>query len=500
MFSQTLDNDKGYDNSRNDNYGNTTAAYADAEPVGVSNNGESNPFLVKKQPTRCRDPLFAVLLLVNVAAIVGVTIRYSGDVIKSFTEDDADADANADADADAEKIDYTGIIYTAIATAAIASGLSAVTMQVMICIPGILIKAALFFNIGLSLVMAALGFLYGGIIAGIIGIVFFALMVCYARAVWSRIPFATANLKTGCAAIRANCGVTIISYIITAVAFAWSVLWSLCVAGVQDKLYTCDENDVCSNPNYGLLFLLFLSFFFTHQVLQNCVHVTVAGVTGTWWFNPQESGFCSGAVFGALGRTFTTSFGSICFGSLLVAIIQATRQLAESARQNDDVGQLLACCVDCILSCLESILEYFNKWAFVYVGLYGYGYCEAGKNVIQLFKDRGWEAIIADDLVGMVLFMVSLIVGLVTGGLAMSFVSLTNWFDNWPYKGPEWVAFAVGLVVGLVLCSILMSVIASSVNATIVLFAEGPAEFEKNHPELSAEMREAWQSAHPGCF
>lgn len=37
--------------------------------------------------------------------------------------------------------------------------------------------------------------------------------------------------------------------------------------------------------------------------------------------------------------------------------------------------------------------------AFVYVGLYGYSYIEAGKNVITLFKNRGWEAIIADDLI-----------------------------------------------------------------------------------------------------
>ena len=39
--------------------------------------------------------------------------------------------------------------------------------------------------------------------------------------VWSRIPFATANLKTGFAARRAN-GV------------AWPILWSLVVDGVQD--------------------------------------------------------------------------------------------------------------------------------------------------------------------------------------------------------------------------------------------------------------------------
>lgn len=67
------------------------------------------------------------------------------------------------------------------------------------------------------------------------------------------------------------------------------------------------------------------------------------------------------------------------------------------SRENGDAG-ILACIAECLLSCLAGLVEYFNKWAFVYVGIYGYGYIEAGKNVIQLFKNRGWEAIIADDL------------------------------------------------------------------------------------------------------
>lgn len=68
--------------------------------------------------------------------------------------------------------------------------------------------------------------------------------------------------------------------------------------------------------------------------------------------------------------------------------------------------------------------------AFIYVGLYGYGYCEAGKSVMTLFRDRGWDAIIADDLIGMVLGMLSLVVGLITGGFTLIFVDQTSWFDE----------------------------------------------------------------------
>jgi hypothetical protein len=159
------------------------------------------------------------------------------------------------------------------------------------------------------------------------------------------------------------------SYVFTALGFAWTVVWFVTLAGIQDKIISCTnevidgiEVTTCTNPNYLYLFLLFLSFFFTHQVLQNCVHCTVAGTVGSWWFSPSSSGCCASAVFGAFIRTLTTSFGSICFGSLLVAFIQALRQILNSARQNDELGATLACCIDCLLSCIEGLLEYFNKW------------------------------------------------------------------------------------------------------------------------------------------
>jgi len=497
--------------SQSDNMPVANATMVQASPYDHSTNAgyQENPFLVKKQPTKCRDPVFAVLLYANVAAIIGVFIKFGTNPFADTAEQQQQQQQN---NGEIVENDYTGVIYSSIATAGFAAVLSAIMLQILMCIPGILIKVALLFNVALAGLAAAAGFLTGNFILGIIGSIFFALMVCYARFVWNRIPFATANLKTGCAAIRANCSVVFLSYIFTALACGWSILWSLAVAGIQDTLIDCVEQPsangdgstvtVCTNPNYGIFFLLFISFFFTHQVLQNCVHTCVAGVVGSWWFTPESSGFCSSAVFGSFLRTMTTSFGSVCFGSLLVAIIQALRQIAEQARQNDDVGQLLACCIDCILSCLQSIIEYFNKWAFVYVGVYGYGYCEAGKSVIQLFKDRGWEAVIADDLVGMVLFFLSLIVGLVTAGLGVLLVKTTTLWDDFAPGEDAAMIFAgiIGLIIGLVICSILMSTIASSVNTAIVLFADAPAEFEKNYPELSSEMREAYMTAHPGCL
>ena len=157
----------------------------------------------------------------------------------------------------------------------------------------------------------------------------------------------------------------------------------------------------------------------------------------------------------------------------------------------------------CILQCLADILEYFNKWAFVYVGLYGYSYIEAGKNVFTLFKNRGWEAIIADDLISNVFFFLSLSVGGICAGIGYAFNenSFGGIFADAIDTGlsVSTTNAVLGFIIGLVLSSILFSTIGSAVNAVIVCFAEGPAEFEANHPELSRKMRETWLQFYPNC-
>lgn len=124
-------------------------------------------------------------------------------------------------------------------------------------------------------------------------------------------------------------------------------------------------------------------------------------------------------------------------------------------------------------------------------------YLKAGKSVIELFKNRGWEAIIADDLVGNVLFLISLLVGLVMGGIGLLTEEFGDLLDE-SAGNNRVIAFFLGFLVGLVITSILMSTIASGVNSVIVLFAEAPREFQSNHPELSRQMIDAWDLVYPG--
>ena len=298
---------------------------------------------------------------------------------------------------------YIGVAYFVSVCGLFSIGLSTVALGFMMKFSNMLVKMALFFSIGLSLGVGIMGLLSGQILMGVMGLVSFAFGVCYAYFVWGRIPFAAANLNTALSAVKSNMGLAGVAYFFLFVAFGWSIWWSVAAGGAMDGVGS------------GIVFLFLVSYYWVHQVLQNMVHVTVAGVIGTWWFVPDEaSSCCSPALKDSFVRACTYSFGSICFGSLLVAVVQALRTLQHMLRENDDFN-FLVCIIDCILACIQSIIEYLNTWAYVYVGLYGYSYLEAGRNVITLFQNKGWTTIITDDLAQNVLLMMSVGIGLVSG-------------------------------------------------------------------------------------
>ena len=64
---------------------------------------------------------------------------------------------------------------------------------------------------------------------------------------------------------------------------------------------------------------------------------------------------------------------------------------------------------------LEGVMHYFHQWAYVYVGIYGYSYLKSGKMVLELFIQRGWTAIIADNLVNYVFNCLTLVLAIMNG-------------------------------------------------------------------------------------
>lgn len=226
--------------------------------------------------------------------------------------------------------------------------------------------------------------------AGIVFLVFSVFyIICFISWI-PRIPFSVLILQTVIDVSKNYGHVFVVSLIGGIIATAFGAWFSVTLVSIYAKWVpgnaSCDVSGGCSWAKViGLIaFVTFAGYWIT-EVLKNIIHVTISGVYGSWYFCSQKpSGFPKGATRGAFKRSVTYSFGSISFGSLLVAIIQLMRQACSIAKQNEQaqgntLGTILFCVLGCFISLLDWLVQFFNEYAFSYIALYGKAYVPAAK-------------------------------------------------------------------------------------------------------------------------
>ena len=192
-------------------------------------------------------------------------------------------------------------------------------------------------------------------------------------------------------------GLFCVAFFMLLVTALYCLTFTLAEIGIYFHLENEDASDKTETLAY---FVLLLFFFWSVQVFRNIVVVTVSGTAAGWWFGPAAA--VSTAT--AFCRAITYDLGAICFGSLLIAIIQTLHAfllwIAAKAEATGNcllvaIMSCLACCVACIARCAE----YMNKYAYTYVGIYGYGFIDAGCKVMTLFVNEGLTVIQNDLLI-----------------------------------------------------------------------------------------------------
>jgi hypothetical protein len=135
-----------------------------------------------------------------------------------------------------------------------------------------LIKAALWFNILVFAAAWILALLAGALPAAIMGGVMCVMAAYYTYSVWSRIPFAAANLVTAVSAVRSNMGLVFYAYLSLILLFGWTIWWMISAFSTIYVVAECDADGVCANEvNGGLFFLFLVSYYWTIQVITNVV-------------------------------------------------------------------------------------------------------------------------------------------------------------------------------------------------------------------------------------
>ncbi|KAF9914507.1 putative choline transporter, neither null mutation nor overexpression affects choline transport [Lobosporangium transversale] len=443
------------------------------------------------------------LFLLNIAAFTGLNIysfkSYANNLANPFVvlEDGSRVATNA------FTIDHS-LSVLALTSVAVTFGLAFGYFILIQRKTAFLVKfsflCSVLFTIGLGVLQIMSGSLFWGALSVAAGVV-----ILFFYKLWAeRMPFTVLLLQTVTSVTRKYPGTLAVAFSGLFTQIAWTTFWVFSLVinySVFQRISNCRADDsgnksrvVCDN-NQLYMVMIYLNFvmFWNTEVIKNVVHVTISGVFGVYYFfEGSAAGAPESPTLASSKRALTTSFGSICFGSLLIALLQTLRYILNSLKSDSDDGfmQFLAMCADCILSCLEGLFEIFNKFAFTQVAIYGKPFVTAAKDTWEMIKDRGVDAIVNDSLAGNVLGMGTLSVALLSGLYGYLFIKLVQ--PGFYEKDDETLVIVLVVLVEMILGAAMMSVpnnvIDSGVTTTFVALAEDPQTLHRTKPDLYRQI------------
>ncbi|PLB53191.1 protein PNS1 [Aspergillus steynii IBT 23096] len=333
----------------------------------------------------------------------------------------------------------------------------------------------------------------GGIVFLLFGV--FAI-ICFISWI-PRIPFTAFMMETSIDVSRRYGHMFLVSAIggIVTVAFAAWFSVTLVSIYVAYEPNSSGSNPSCANGGcstgrvIGLVVYVTFAMYWFSEWWKNTIHTTIAGVYGSWYFfGGSPNGMPKGATRGAFRRATTYSFGSISFGSLILAIINMLRQACSVAQRHEAaegslVGSIAFWILGCLISLLDWLVTFFNRYAFCHIALYGKAYIPSAKDTWKMMKDRGIDALVADCLIGPVLTMGSVFVSYVCALLAYLYLQFTHPSYN---QDGEFTAviMAFAFVIGLQVCQVFMTPMSSGIETIFAAMAWDPQVLMQDHPDL----------------
>jgi hypothetical protein len=201
----------------------------------------------------------------------------------------------------------------------------------------------------LNLALAIFAFTQQVYILGVLWLLCAVLQGVWLYLVRRRIPFATVLLKTSVTLVMRYHGTFVVSFLGLVACVLYFAVWCVMGVPVVNKLSSDEQNS--EGWVFAAALGLLLALLWATQVFTNVVHVTSSGVVATWYFLGEES-IPAQPTVASVKRATSTSFGSICFGSLVVAIVKLMYYLVRAAAQNsqNDVAACIAVCASWALS------------------------------------------------------------------------------------------------------------------------------------------------------
>ncbi|KAE8294255.1 Choline transporter-like protein 5-B Solute carrier family 44 member 5-B [Larimichthys crocea] len=170
---------------------------------------------------------------------------------------------------------------------------------------------------------------------------------------------------------------------------------------------------------YNLFVFLWLVNFII--ALGQC---TLAGAFASYYWAPKKPNDIPACpLYSSFSRAICYHTGSLAFGSLIIAVVQMVRIVLEylddklKGSQNACARYLL-CCLKCCFWCLEHVIKFINRNAYIMIAIYGKNFCTSSKDAFFLLMRNVIRVTVLDKVTDFLLFLGKLLISGSVGVLA----------------------------------------------------------------------------------
>ena len=289
-------------------------------------------------------------------------------------------------------------------------------------------------------------------------------------AMCNKIRLAVALLQVTAKYINNVCCIVFVPFLFFIIVIIWIVYW----ISLSIFLYATGEFDegskVIANFNwdakirYSWWFHLFSLFYMTATI--SAYASFIYSSSACIWYFTSEKGIEAHPIRTSFKRGIRYHFGSLAFGSLIIAIVrlimvwlETVKKRVESTSTNKTESKCFKCiisCLQCCMGCIGKIMEFINKHAYIQIALKGDSFCTAAWEGFGLIiRNLGRFTVLT--AIGTVFTVIGTIfISVASGVIGYFIITKVSYFSDELNSCvlPVVVFIIIGLILGLVTMNI----------------------------------------------
>lgn len=252
----------------------------------------------------------------------------------------------------------------------------------------------------------------------------FVLNLVYIKVVFSnkhRISKTISVIELACDVCMYNPGIFLVSFLLLVTFVVFSIIWIIffnrlwLIGRFQDKSSLSGGVWIINNYVYSLAAFYIFMYMWTAKLLIYIQRFSLSAITAQWYFHRKEPSTNTAPWKGALIRASTTSFGTLAFGSLILAIIQFLQFIVRNLKKYSKTSRPFAAILSFLLRLIDGIVSTFSNYTISLSGITGENFCSAAASATKIFRRNLLTGLFGDLLTQLILYIGASVIALSSG-------------------------------------------------------------------------------------